>query len=148
MRIEIANSQNHYVINTKKIKKIIKEVLNKEGKDAKLSIAFVDNDQIKKLNEQFLGSSEVTDVIAFPLSSNKAFLNGEIIVSVETAVEVASTRKLNIEGEIILYLVHGILHLLGYRDNNKRDAKIMHKKESEILGFLGYSVLNVENEFL
>lgn len=79
MRVEIANSQNHYKIKRSKIQKIIKEVLSKEGKDAKLSIAFVDNEEIKRLNKRFLGSNEVTDVIAFPLSNNKYFLSGEIL---------------------------------------------------------------------
>ncbi len=148
MRVEIANSQNHYEIKRSKIQKIIKKVLSKEGKDAKLSIAFVDNEEIKRLNKRFLGSNEVTDVIAFPLSNNKCFLSGEIIVSVETAVEVAERRKSSVEGEIILYIVHGILHLLGYNDKNRIDAKIMHERESEILVALGYNVPEVKDEFL
>ena len=146
--VEIADLQKHYEINKSKIKKVVKVVLNKEVKSAKLSIAFVDNEEIKRLNERFLGFNEVTDVIAFPLNNKEDFLSGEIVISVETAVEVANRKKSNVEGEIILYLVHGILHLLGYNDNNKKNAKIMHKKESEILAFLGYNVPEVEDEFL
>ncbi|MEE9260920.1 MAG: rRNA maturation RNase YbeY [Candidatus Scalindua sediminis] len=146
--VEIANLQKHYEINKSKIRKVVKVVLNKEVKSAKLSIAFVDNEEIKRLNERFLGSNEVTDVIAFPLNNKEDILSGEIVISVETAVEVANRKKSNVEGEIILYLVHGILHLLGYNDNNKKNATIMHEKESEILAFLGYNVPEVENEFL
>ncbi len=146
--VEIANLQKHYEINKSKIKKVVKVVLKKEVKSAKLSIAFVDNEEIKRLNERFLGSDEVTDVIAFPLNNKEDILSGEIVVSVETAVEVANRKKSSVEGEIILYLVHGILHLLGYNDNNKKNATIMHEKESEILAFLGYNVPEVENEFL
>lgn len=146
--VEIANLQKHYEINKSKIRKVVKVVLNKEVKSAKLSIAFVDNEEIKRLNERFLGSNEVTDVIAFPLNNKEDILSGEIVISVETAVEVANRKKSNVEGEIILYLVHGILHLLGYNDNNKKNAKIMHEKESEILAFLGYNVPEVEDEFL
>jgi probable rRNA maturation factor len=146
--VEIANLQKHYEINKSKIRNVVKVVLNKEVKSAKLSIAFVDNEEIKRLNERFLGSNEVTDVIAFPLNNKEDILSGEIVISVETAVEVANRKKSNVEGEIILYLVHGILHLLGYNDNNKKNAKIMHEKESEILAFLGYNVPKVEDEFL
>ena len=146
--VEIANLQKHYEINKSKIKKVVKIVLDKEVKSAKLSIAFVDNEEIKRLNERFLGSNEVTDVIAFPLNNKEDILSGEIVISVETAVEVANKKKSSIEGEIILYLVHGILHLLGYNDKNKKNATIMHEKESEILAFLGYNVPEVENEFL
>ncbi|KKM73104.1 hypothetical protein LCGC14_1413810 [marine sediment metagenome] len=146
--VEIANLQKHYEINKSKIRKVVKVVLNKEVKSAKLSIAFVDNEEIKRLNERFLGSNEVTDVIAFPLNNKEDILSGEIVISVETAVEVANRKKSNVEGEIILYLVHGILHLLGHNDKNKKNAKIMHEKESEILAFLGYNVPEVEDEFL
>lgn len=124
------------------------EVLSREGKDARLSIAFVDNNEIKKLNKRYFDSDEVTDVISFPLSNNKNFLSGEIIVSVETAVETAGGRSISIEGEIILYIVHGILHLLGYDDDNERDAGIMHEEESKILKVLGYDAPRVEDGFL
>ncbi len=148
MIVEIVNVQRHYEIKKSKVKKVVKEVLNKEGRDAKLSIAFVDNNEIKKLNKRFFNSDEVTDVIAFPLNSNKSFLSGEVVVSVETAVDTADRRKIDVEGEIFLYVVHGILHLLGYNDGNEKDAKIMHEKESKILAVLGYNVPKVENEFL
>ena len=148
MIVEIANLQKHYRIKTSKIKRAVKEVLSKEGKDARLSIALVDNNEIKKLNEQYFESNEVTDVISFPLSDNKNLLSGEIIVSVETAVDTAGKRNISIEGEIILYIVHGILHLLGYDDGNKRDARGMHEEESKILRELGYNVPRVEDEFL
>ncbi len=142
--IEIANLQDHYEIKRGKVKKLVRELLNNEGVAAKLSIAFVDNDEIKKLNQRFLGFDEITDVIAFALSNKKGFIDGEIIVSVETAVEVANRRKSSVEGEIILYIVHGVLHLLGYDDNNSINAKIMHEKEAAILSFLGYNVPEVE----
>jgi len=146
--VEIANLQKHYGIKTSKIKRAVKEVLSKKGKDARLSIALVDNNEIKKLNERYFESNEVTDVISFPLSDNKNLLSGEIIVSVETAVDTAGKRNISIEGEIILYIVHGILHLLGYDDGNKRDARVMHEEESKILRDLGYNVPRVEDGFL
>lgn len=148
MIIEIADLQKHYEIKRSKVKRAVTEVLSREGKDARLSIAFVDNNEIKKLNKRYFDSDEVTDVISFPLSNNKNFLCGEIIVSVETAVDTAGERSISIEGEIILYIVHGILHLLGYDDDNERDAGIMHKEESKILKVLGYDTPRVEDGFL
>ena len=138
MRIEITSLQNHYELKKSKIKRAINDVLVKEKKDAELSIVFVDNEEIRKLNERFIGINEVTDVLAFPLSEDRNVLSGEVVVSVEKALEIAGTRKLDLEGEIFLYLVHGILHLMGYDDTNEKDAEIMRKKEAEILAFLGY----------
>ena len=147
MIVEIANLQKHYKIKNSEIKRAAKEVLGKKGNGAKLSIAFVDNDEIKKLNKRYFNSNDVTDVIAFPLNNHNNALNGEIVVSVETAVDTAGKRSIDIEGEIILYVVHGLLHLLGYGDGNRDDAKIMHGKESMILKTLGYNVPKVEDGF-
>ncbi len=157
MIIEIANLQKHYEIKSSKIKRAVKKVLSKEGKssalfvrgkDARLSIALVDNSRIKELNKQYFNSDKVTDVISFPLSNNKNLLSGEIIVSVETAVDTAGKKNITIEGEIVLYIIHGILHLLGYDDCNEEDASVMHEEESKILKTLGYNVPRVEDGFL
>jgi probable rRNA maturation factor len=130
------------------VKKAIREFLEREGKDAKLSIAFVDNNEIKKVHQRFLSSDEVTDVISFPLGGESGFVNGEIVVSVETALEVANSKQSSVEGEIILYVIHGILHLLGFDDNNRVNSKIMHEKEVEVLSFLGYRVPEIEDGLL
>ncbi len=144
MKVEIANLQKHYKIKDRNIKQVVKEVLGKKSSNAKLSFAFVDNNEIKRLNKKYFDSNEVTDVIAFPLNNNKNALNGEIVVSVETAVDTAVKENVNVEGEIILYVVLVLLHLLGYSDVNKDDALIMHEKESSILKALGYNMPTVE----
>ena len=148
MIVEIANLQKHYRIKSSNIKRAVKEVLRKERRDARLSIVLVDNSRIKELNKQYFNSDEVTDVISFPLSNNKNSLSGEVIVSVETAVDTAGKRNISVEGEIVLYILHGILHLLGYDDGNEGDARVMHEEESKILKTLGYNVPRVEDGFL
>ena len=148
MIVEIANLQKYYRIKSSNIKRAVKEVLRKEGRDARLSIVLVDNSRIKELNKQYFNSDEVTDVISFPLSNNKNSLSGEVIVSVETAVDTAAKRNISVEGEIVLYILHGILHLLGYDDGNEGDARVMHEEESKILKTLGYNVPRVEDGFL
>ena len=145
MNVEIANLQKHYKIKDSKIKYVVKEVLGKKSNSAKLSFAFVDNNEIKRLNKKYFDTDDVTDVIAFPLDNHKNALNGEIVVSVETAVDTADKENVDVEGEIILYVVHGLLHLLGYSDVNREDAIIMHEKESKILKALGYNMPTVDN---
>jgi len=145
VKVEIANLQKHYKIKDNKIKQVVEEVLGKKSSSAKLSIAFVDNNEIKKLNKKYFDSDDVTDVIAFPLDNHKNALNGEIVISVETAVDTAVKENVDVEGEIVLYVVHGLLHLLGYSDVNREDAIIMHEKESKILKALGYNMPTVDN---
>ena len=145
MKVEIANLQKYYKIKDYKIKQVVKEVLGKKSSSAKLSFAFVDNNEIKRLNKKYFDSDDVTDVIAFPLDNHKNALNGEIVISVETAVDTAVKENVDVEGEIVLYVVHGLLHLLGYSDVNREDAIIMHEKESKILKALGYNMPTVDN---
>jgi probable rRNA maturation factor len=130
MKIEIANRQKVKRVNLKKIEKILKKVsslLNLSSK--KISFVLVDNRFIKELNKKFFKRNTPTDVISFSLQDeiDKDYL-GEVVVSVEEAV-----KKDKWEKELVLYLVHGILHLLGFRDKNKRERIIMQKKEEEIL---------------
>jgi len=125
VKVEIANLQKHYKIKDNKIKQVVKEVLGKKSSSAKLSFAFVDNNEIKRLNKKYFDSDDVTDVIAFPLNNHNNSLNGEIVVSVETAVDTAIKEDVDVEGEIVLYVVHGLLHLLGYSDVNREDAIII-----------------------
>ena len=145
MKVEIANLQKHYKIKDSIIKRVVREVIGKKSYSAKLSFAFVDNNEIKRLNKKYFDSDDVTDVIAFPLDNRNNTLNGEIVVSVETAVDTAVKENVNIEGEIILYVVHGLLHLLGYSDVERDDAVVMHEKESNILKALGYNMPTVES---
>ncbi|MEK7749451.1 MAG: rRNA maturation RNase YbeY, partial [Planctomycetota bacterium] len=67
-------------------------------------------------------------------------LTGEIIISVEMAKKLAQKHDCTVEGEIALYLVHGLLHLFGYNDKQKKEAKKMHHREGELLSDLGFRV--------
>jgi probable rRNA maturation factor len=130
MKIEIVNKQKIKKVNLKKIKKILKEIsslLNLSSK--KISFVLSDNRFIKELNKKFFKRNSSTDVISFPLSDeiDKDYL-GEVVVSVEEAM-----KENNWEKELILYLVHGILHLLGFKDKKKKERIIMRKKEEEIM---------------
>jgi len=78
-------------------------------------------------------------------SLHKVFLNesaitGEILISVEMAKKLAQKHDCAVEGEIALYLVHGLLHLFGYNDKKKKEAKKMHQREGELLSALGFRV--------
>ena len=148
MKLEIINLQKHYPVDKKRIRKIVRSVLKFEKKDAELNIVFTDNKRIKEINKTFLGHDYATDVITFAYdepSLNKVFLNestitGEIIISVEMAKKLAQKHDCAVEGEIALYLVHGLLHLFGYNDKQRKEAKKMHQREGELLSDLGFLV--------
>ncbi|OHB98153.1 MAG: rRNA maturation RNase YbeY [Planctomycetes bacterium RIFCSPHIGHO2_12_39_6] len=142
MKLNIINLQKLHFIDKNRVKKLISSILKVEKKNAELNLVFTDNKKIKKINKTFLGHNFVTDVISFAYNnaSLENNISGEIIISVEMAVKLAQKLKCTIEGEIALYLVHGLLHLLGYNDKLKRDARKMHQREKELLSMYGYDV--------
>ncbi len=142
MKLNIINLQKLHFIDKNRVKKLIIGILKVEKKNAELNLVFTDNKKIKKINKTFLGHNFATDVISFTYNnaSLENDISGEIIISVEMAIKLAQKLKCTIEGEIALYLVHGLLHLLGYNDKLKKDAKKMHLREKELLSMYGYDV--------
>ena len=112
---------------------------------ASVSLAIVDDGKISKLKEQYFGIAEVTDVISFDLRDNikgePEFPDCEIVVNAQCAVREASRRDGDPQAELNLYVVHGLLHQLGYDDQTEQQAEIMHKKEDQLLEELGFGTV-------
>ena len=105
---------------------------------ARLQIALVDDDAIAKLNQQYLGHKGPTDVLSFDLSeAGVDGVEGQLVVSVETARREAQLRNHAVEAEVLLYCLHGTLHLLGYDDATADGARQMHDLEDQLLGEMG-----------
>lgn len=139
--IGVRNLQNKR-IDTKWLKRAAASTLDLEsvGREKEVGIVLVDGEKMKDLNEKFRGRKIVTDVLAFPLRDNLVStkdLLGEVIICVERAKQEACKRKHSLKEELTLLLVHGILHLLDYRDEKLGERKIMQEREKEILEQLG-----------
>lgn len=142
-KLEIINLQKFHRVNKNKIKELVKDVLKAEAADAEINVVLVDNKKIKEMNNAFLGHNYATDVLSFAYEKEEKQKNnilGEIVVSVEMAARLARRQERAVEGELALYLTHGLLHLLGYNDKKKVDAKKMHQRERMLLTNLGYNV--------
>lgn len=112
----------------KEIKRIAKEVINGENLRGELSITFVDDDVMSKLNEKYTGRIGTTDVLSF--SFNIPELLGDIYISLGQADR---QKKDNILYELKLLTIHGILHLAGYNDEEEIERNKMREKEKEYL---------------
>jgi len=99
-------------------------VLSGEGVTAgKVTLAFVDDPHIHRLNKQFLNHDEPTDVLTFPYTEPGAkSLEGEVVIGYEIAKEYAADRNHEANLELLLYVVHGCLHMCGYTD---ADAQVL-----------------------
>src|SRR5207248_7741394 len=100
------------------------------------SLAFVDNATIHRLNKQFLDHDEPTDVLSFPLSEGKK-LAGELVIGAEVARDQAAERGHDVQAELALYVIHGLLHLCGYDDHEDADVARIRARERHYLAALG-----------
>ena len=135
MKITLRNLQKKVPIQTGKLKKLILQVLKGEKITAagQINICFVDNPQIKKFNTRFLKIKSPTDVLAFNLSGKKEknIILADILISAQEALNQAVSFKTTPDYELSLYVVHGILHILGFNDHTPLQKKMMRKKENQ-----------------
>ena len=123
------------------IEKVVNKAFEVEGvKKASCSIIIVDNTFIHKLNKEYRGIDRVTDVISFALEDDKSMiipddirLLGDIYICLDKAKEQAKEYGHSLERELCFLAVHGVYHLLGYDHETEEDAKIMFKKQEEVL---------------
>ncbi len=114
---------------------------------AEVSVTFVDNAEIAKLNEQYRHKPDATDVLSFPLGADGAYdknqetgclMLGDIVISMEKAVEQARLYGHSLQREVAFLTVHAMYHLLGYdHENGGMEAVHMREKEEAALIKLG-----------
>lgn len=128
-----------------KIKDIILECLDYEGYDDnyEVSLSFVDNKEIHELNREYRGVDRATDVLSFPLLSDdfedvelEEESLGDIVVSLERALEQSIEYNHSFEREVCFLICHSMFHLLGYDHDTDENTKEMREKEEHILNKL------------
>ena len=145
MNIAIKNLQKTIAVNSRvllSIRKVIRKTWELEGRKnrgGEITVCLLNNRRMRKLNLQYLRQDKPTDVLAFNLTAkgNKSYapLVADIIVSTETAISNARIFKTTVLYELLLCVVHGLLHVLGYEHKNPRQEKIMQNKTNRILKF-------------
>ncbi len=122
---------------TEAVREVVTQVLRGEQVDqAEISVAIVDDAEIHELNRRFLDHDYPTDVLSFVLE-NATALEGEIIVSADTAQARAVEEGWSALEELTLYVVHGALHLVGYDDKSSSARVLMRQREGFHLTRLG-----------
>lgn len=125
MNIFVTNLQHIVPIPVAKIKIAAQKASQKlKLKLPELSITFVGGQRMRSLNKRYLKHDYVTDVITFE--------HGEIVICPAVAARNAGSYGSSVGKELVLYVVHGILHLAGYDDRTESDRARMRKKEQEL----------------
>lgn len=142
MQVQIVNRQRKEPINVNKINKVVKKLLKYLKEEGEISLVFCNDQFIKKLNKEYRGINKSTDVLSFafkevsyPLDIKQSFL-GEVIISTQTTRKQANNFKHSFDKELLILLIHSILHLLGYDHVQLQDAKKMKQKEEELLALI------------
>ncbi len=138
--VEIENESEKVPFEQDRAGSLIRRILAAEGiRRGVIEVTVTDNPAIHRLNVQFLGHDWPTDVLAFEMERDPAaaLLEGSVVVSDETALERAADYNWPAENELLLYVVHGVLHLVGYDDHDPDDEKLMRAKEREYLALAG-----------
>lgn len=139
IRVSVACPQEAVAVDRGLMRQVAREVLAGEGvTDAEVSLAFVDNATIHRLNKQFLDHDEPTDVLSFPLGEGKGKFAGEIVIGAEVARDQAAERGHAVDAELALYVIHGLLHLCDYDDATPKGATEMRARERHYLRQLGF----------
>lgn len=138
IRVELANQQSRFPIDKKRLRDAVRAVLAEEGHtDAEISLAVVDDPTIHDVNRRFLQHDYPTDVISFRFSEEDEPLAGEVIVSADTAARCAIDYGWSTSDELLLYVIHGTLHIAGYDDHEPDDLAAMRAQERAHLARFG-----------
>lgn len=149
LKVQIANRQGTVRFSPTLWRRLLRSAAPASWGRARLSIAVVGNKEMCALNRRFTGRSGDTDVLAFALDEGgpkRAGRNagappvaGEIIVCASRAAYEARMRGVAAKDELTLYVIHGLLHLLGYDDHSPGDRKMMYAAEEQYLRAAGVS---------
>jgi len=161
--VQITKNFQNIDVSLSKIEKLVKAICNRfKLANATISIAIVDDTQMRKVNAQFLNHKSTTDCLSFDLSdegsrrapagsaltseagsdhSPESGRTFELIVNGELALKEANLRGHSSEAELVLYITHSLLHNLGFDDSTRNQAQKMHDTEDEILQQFGYGLV-------
>ncbi len=146
MKIEFNYQKSHRrFIYSNQAKKLINHIIKHENYAlGEISVIFTDNPGILDINKSFLKHLYYTDVISFNYTRRNV-VSGDIYISLEQVTENAITYHTTAIGELFRVIIHGVLHLLGFKDQREEDKHIMRLKEDQYL-CIARDFINLESD--
>lgn len=138
MAIRFSNQGIKYNLKDKrKVSNWIKEVAkNHNKKVGELSVVFVSDEEILSINQQYLNHNYFTDIITFDYSFERV-IEGDIFISIDTVKTNSQKFRTEFNDELLRVIIHGVLHLIGFKDKNLKDKKEMTLNENLSLNLFG-----------
>jgi len=136
--IEVTWAAGRRLVTDARVRSAVRAALEHGGREGiELAVVFVSDPELAELHGRTLGDTSPTDVIAFDLGEEGGGPAGEVYVSVDRARDVAARRGLDPARELLLYVVHGTLHLCGHDDTEPAARTRMRRAERAVLASLG-----------
>lgn len=116
-------------------------VFIREGKSGswEVAVALVSDIRLRELHAQFMGLDTVTDVMTFPYDDSDGIQGGDVVISVDRAIEQGPANGLTAEAELLFLAVHGFLHLCGWDDDSAQSRVAMLKRQHDLIADFGRS---------
>lgn len=125
-----------HLVNEKQIIKWLQNAIKSEGKTvSELSYIFCSDDYLHKMNLEYLNHDTYTDIITFDYTEGSV-VGGDIFISIDRVKENALKFKTEFLNELSRVIVHGVLHLAGYKDKTNKEKELMRSKEDFYLTLL------------
>lgn len=137
MAVYFSNSDVDFALKDADLmKKWISRIVKSYGKNlGRVNYLFCSDEYVYDANVKFLGHDTYTDIITFDYVEGN-LISGDIMISVDRVGENARTMAIPFERELHRVIIHGVLHLLGFKDKTDVDAAVMRQKEDESLAVL------------
>jgi len=133
---------NYRLRDKKKIRNWVINTIDNEGYELEsINFIFTSDSYLHKINVDYLSHDTYTDIITFEYNENGLPILSDIYISLDRCRENAKTLKLSLTNEVHRIIIHGVLHLLGYKDKNKKDKDLMTSKEDYYLSLRSESGL-------
>jgi probable rRNA maturation factor len=132
--LDFNNIDTPYLLKQKKlVRSWIEKTIKKEGlKTGTISFNFCSDDYLLEVNKEHLNHDFYTDIITFDFCENN-IVSGDIYISIDRVKDNAQTEKQSATKELHRVIIHGVLHLCGYKDKKLADARLMREKEDYYL---------------
>jgi probable rRNA maturation factor len=133
--VNISDQQTALKISADQVRRLVQHVIQAEGQTCdEVNVYFVDTPTICQLHEQFFQDPSPTDCISFPIDEEQGKegefrLLGEIFVCPAAAIDYAARHEGNAYEETTLYIIHSLLHLMGYDDIDEKETSRMRQAE-------------------
>ena len=118
-----------FKFNKTKLREAVSFLITNENKQqGDITVIFCSDDFLLKINEQYLNHSYYTDIVTFDYVENSV-ISGDLFISVDRIADNAKTYKVPFDEELSRVVLHGVLHLTGYKDDTDESKTLMRKKE-------------------